>query len=127
MTTIFSKIIAGEVENYKIYEDDMTFVFLTLRPHAKGHMLIVPKIEVDHWDDVPEDYYRAMWDTARKMAKLLKEKFNPKRVGVMIQGFEIPHAHIHIVPINDVHDLDTSKTQDATPEELADAQRILTS
>jgi histidine triad (HIT) family protein len=127
MSTIFSKIISGEVDNYKIYEDEMTFAFLTIRPHVKGHMLVVPKIEVDHWDDVPEDYYGAMWATARKMAKLLKDKFDPKRVGVMIQGFEVPHAHIHLVPINDVHDLNTTKTYDATPEELHDAQRILTS
>jgi histidine triad (HIT) family protein len=127
MATIFSKIISGEVDNYKIYEDEKTYAFLTIRPHMKGHMLVIPKIEVDHWDDVPEEYYVAMWDTARKMAKLIKEKFNPIRVGVMIAGFEVPHAHIHLVPSNDIHDLDTAKTYDATPHELLEAQRILTS
>jgi histidine triad (HIT) family protein len=127
MTTLFSKIIAGEIDNYKIYEDEKTFVFLTIRPHRKGHLLVVPKMEVDHWDDVPEDYYVAMWDTARKMAKLLKQKLACTRVAVIIAGFEVPHAHIHVIPADVMKDIDPDMAYDATPEELKEMQALLTS
>lgn len=127
MSTIFTKIIAGEIENYKIYEDEKTYAFLTIRPHTKGHMLVIPKIEVDHWDDVPEDYYVAMWGTARNMTKLLKEKYQCERVGVMIAGFEVPHAHIHLIPMKTLKDLDIDQAYDASPDELKDTHAFLTS
>lgn len=127
MSTIFSKIISGEINNYKIYENDKTYVFLTLRPHTRGHVLVVPKIEVDHWDDVPEEYYVATWDTCRRVAKLLKEKLKCNRVGVIISGFEIPHAHIHLIPSNEIEDLDINGAYDATVDELTEMQSKLTS
>lgn len=117
----------GEIPSYKIYEDEKTFAFLTIRPHTKGHMLVVPKLEVDHWDDVPEDYMSALWETARKMAKLQKEKLSCTRVGVLVAGFEVPHAHIHLIPSEVIHDLDPDHAYDATEDELREMQALLTS
>lgn len=127
MSSIFTKIIAGEIDNYKIYEDEKTYAFLTIRPHTKGHMLVIPKIEVDHWDDVPEEYFVPMWHMAQKMAKLLKGKLGCTRVGVMIAGFEVPHAHIHLIPSEAIKDLDPHQAYNASEAELREMQHILTS
>lgn len=127
MSTLFSKIISGEIPSYKIYEDEQTYAFLTIRPHAKGHTLVVPKIEVDHWDDVPEDYFNHMWRTAQFVAKVMKEKLQCSRVCVMVVGFEVPHAHIHLIPSESMADLDIHKAYDATKEELEEMHAKLTS
>jgi histidine triad (HIT) family protein len=127
MSTLFSKIIAGEIPSYKIYEDDQTYAFLTIRPHMKGHALIVPKIEVDHWDDVPEDYFNHMWRASQFVAKMMKEKLGCSRVGVLVAGFEVPHAHIHLIPCEDISGLDIHKAYDASKEELEEMHARLTS
>lgn len=127
MTSLFSKIIAGDIPSYKIYEDEKTYAFLTIQPHTKGHTLVVPKIEVDHWDDVPEVYFAHMWETSRHVAKMLKDKLGCSRVGVMIAGFEVPHAHIHLIPSETIVDLDPQQAYAATQEELEQVQAIITS
>ncbi len=127
MSTLFSKIITGEIPSYKIYEDEQTYAFLTIRPHTKGHTLVVPKIEVDHWDDVPEDYFNHMWRTSQIVAKLLKEKLKCVRVGVMVVGFEVPHAHIHLIPAESMHDFSVDQAYDATKEELEEVHKTVTS
>jgi histidine triad (HIT) family protein len=127
MSSIFSKIIAGEIPSYKIYEDEKTLAFLTIRPHTKGHTLVVPKVEVDHWDDVPEEYFGHMWHTAQFVAKILKEKLHCTRVGIMVVGFEVPHAHIHLIPAESMDDLSIGKAYDATQDELAEVHAKLTS
>jgi histidine triad (HIT) family protein len=127
MSSLFSKIIAGEIPSYKIYEDEQTYAFLTIRPHTKGHTLVVPKIEVDHWDDVPEDYFNHMWRTSQFVAKMLKQKLGCTRVGVLVAGFEVPHAHIHLIPCETMEDLGIGKAHDATPEELESVHATLTS
>lgn len=127
MSTLFSKIIAGEIPSYKIYEDEDTYAFLTIRPHTKGHTLIVPKIEVDQWDDVPEDYFNHMWRASQFVAKVLKAKLGCTRVGVMVVGFEVPHAHIHLIPANSMEDLSIDKAYDASKEELEEVHKLLTS
>lgn len=118
MSSLFSKIIAGEIPSYKIYEDEQIFAFLTIRPHTKGHTLVVPKIEVDHWDDVPEDYFNHMWRASQFIAKEMKEKLGCSRVGVLIAGFEVPHAHIHLIPSENISALDIHTAYDATEDEL---------
>ncbi len=127
MSSIFSKIIAGEIPSYKIYEDEQTYAFLTLRPHTKGHALLVPKIEVDQWDDVPEEYFNHMWRSAQFVAKIMKEKLGCSRVGLMVVGFEIPHVHIHLIPSESVADFDIHRAHDATEEELKEVHAILVS
>ncbi len=127
MSSIFSKIIAGEIPSYKIYEDEQTCAFLNIRPQVKGHILIVPKIEVDHWDDVPEEYFNHMWRTAQFVAKIMKEKLGCSRVGIMVVGFEIPHAHIHLIPSESIADFDIHRAYDATEEELKEVHAKLIS
>lgn len=125
MSSIFSKIIAGEIPSYKIYEDPKTFAFLTIEPHTKGHTLVIPKIEVDQWDDVPPEYYGHMWETAQFVAKILKEKLGCKRVGIMVAGFEVPHTHIHLIPIESEKDM-MGPPYKATEEELKAVHVTLT-
>ncbi len=119
MSSLFSKIIAGEIPSYKVYEDDKSLAFLTISPHTEGHTLVIPKVEVDHWDDVPDEYFNHMWQTARLVAKLLKSKLGCARIGVMVAGFEVPHAHIHLIPSESMGDLAMNKAHDVTHEELA--------
>lgn len=127
MSSLFTKIVAGEIPSYKIYEDEKTFAFLTIKPNTKGHTLIIPKIEVDHWDDVPEEYFNHMWNTARFVAKMLKEKLHPTRVCIVVAGFEVPHAHIHLIPSETMEDLDINKAKDATEEELKEVHAKIVS
>lgn len=127
MSSLFTKIIEGEIPCYKVYEDEKTIAFLTIKPQTKGHTLVVPKVEVDHWDDVPEEYFNHMWNTARFVAKMLKEKIGCSRVGVMVAGFEVPHAHIHLVPSETIADLDTAIAYDASEAELQEVHAKLTS
>lgn len=127
MSSIFTKIIAGEIPAYKIYEDEYTIAFLTIRPQTKGHTLIVPKVEVDHWDDVPEEYFMHMWNTAKVVTKILKEKLNCSRVGVIVAGFEVPHAHVHLIPSNSIKDLDVGSAYDASEEELKEVHSKIVS
>lgn len=126
MSSIFTKIIAGEIPSYKVYEDEKTIAFLTIKPQTKGHTLVVPKVEVDHWDDVPEEYFGHMWRTAQFVAKELKEKLGCARVGILVAGFEVPHAHIHLIPSESIKDLDTQIAYDATSEELQEVHNKLT-
>jgi histidine triad (HIT) family protein len=101
-TSIFTRIINGEIPAHKVYEDEKTFVFLDANPLADGHVLVVPKIPVEQIWDLPEDYYRAVWDTARKMARRIQEVLQPLRVGTVIEGLGVPdHGHIHLLPIYD--------------------------
>lgn len=125
MSSIFTKIIEGEISSQKIYEDEKTIAFLTIRPQTKGHTLVVPKLEVDHWDDVPDEYFRSMWQTSRIVAKQLKEKLGCTRVGIMVAGFEVPHAHIHLIPSESIKDLDTQIAYDASKEELEEMGALL--
>lgn len=127
MSSLFTKIINGEIPAYKIYEDEKSVAFLTIKPQTKGHTLVVPKVEVDHWDDVPEEYFAHMWRTAQFVAKDMKEKLDCSRVGVMIAGFEVPHAHVHLIPCETIKDLDSSIAYDATEEELKEMHAKLTS
>lgn len=111
MSTIFSKIIAGEIPCYKIAEDDRHFAFLDINPVAPGHTLVVPKQEVSYLFDLDDEAYSALQLFAKRVAEGLKEAMPCKRVGVTVIGLEVPHAHIHLIPINTERDMDfTHKT-----------------
>ena len=99
MPTLFSKIIDGQLDSYKIYEDDFTFALLDIFPYQKGHTLIVPKIEVDYFVDVPEPFYSAVFKTAQKISPAIQKATNCLRVGMMVQGVEVPHFHLHLIPM----------------------------
>lgn len=100
MATIFSKIINGEIPSYKIAEDDQNYAFLDINPLAKGHTLCVPKIETDYLFDLDPERLASLTKFAQRVAKAQKEALGCKRVGVAVLGFDVPHAHIHLVPMD---------------------------
>lgn len=119
MSTIFSKIIAGEIPSYKLYEDERYYAFLDINPLAKGHTLVVPKVETDYLFDLNDELLAGMMTLAKKLARALDRTMDCKRVGVAVLGLEVPHAHIHLVPINGLHDIEFSKPKlKLSPEEF---------
>lgn len=105
MASIFSKILSGEIPCHKVAEDDRCFSFLDIRPIVYGHTLVIPKTEVDYYFDLDDDYLSHLNVFAKKVAKALEQEVDCLRVGVMIAGLEVPHAHIHLVPIQAISDL----------------------
>ncbi|MEG0454764.1 MAG: HIT family protein [Bacteroides sp.] len=105
MATIFSRIIAGEIPCYKVAEDDQFFAFLDINPLVKGHVLVVPKQEVDYIFDLSDDALAGMHLFAKTIAAAIAEAIPCKRVGVAVMGLEVPHAHIHLIPINKESDM----------------------
>ncbi|MGI6342898.1 MAG: HIT family protein [Bacteroidales bacterium] len=119
MASIFSRIIKGEIPSYKVAENDDFYAFLDINPQAKGHVLVVPKLEIDYIFDLPEDLYRAYWDFAKKVAKAIKIAIPCERVGVAVVGLDVPHSHIHLIPISKVEDMNFSKEKvKLTDEEM---------
>lgn len=105
MASIFTKIISGEIPAYKVAEDDNYLAFLDIFPTAKGHTLVIPKKEVDYLFDLDDETYVGLQQFAKKVAKGLKKAIPCQKVGVMVLGLEVPHAHIHLVPMQTEHDL----------------------
>ena len=121
--TIFSKIIAGEIPSYKIAENDKFFAFLDIFPLRKGHVLVVPKKEVDNLFDLPQEYLQEMLVFAQPIAKAIEKAFDCNRCGISVVGLEVPHAHIHLIPINSANDLNfTNQKLKLSQEELKQAQ-----
>lgn len=120
MASIFSKIIAGEIPCYKIAEDDKYFAFLDISPLAKGHTLVVPKVETDYIFDIDDNTLSGMMLFAKKIAIALKEAVPCKRIGVAVLGLEVSHAHIHLVPLNQESDISFSRSRlELSPDEFA--------
>jgi histidine triad (HIT) family protein len=111
--TIFSKIIAGEIPSYKIAENEKFFAFLDIFPLREGHVLVVPKTEVDNLFDLPADYLREMLLFAQPIAKAIEKAFDCNRCGISVIGLEVPHAHIHLIPINSANDLNFTQSKSA--------------
>ena len=106
--TIFSKIIAGEIPCYKIAENEKFFAFLDIFPLVKGHVLITTKIEIDKFFDLPDDYLNALFVFAKPIAKAIEKSFDCNRCGISVIGLEVPHAHMHLMPINSEKDISFS-------------------
>lgn len=122
--TIFSKIIKGEIPCYKIAENEKFFAFLDINPLAKGHTLVIPKLEIDNFFDIPDDYLKEMLVFAKPIAKAIEKSFDCNRCGISVVGLEVPHAHMHLVPINNADDLNfTRKKLHLSPQELKAAQQ----
>jgi histidine triad (HIT) family protein len=121
--TIFSKIIAGDIPAYKIAESNKFFAFLDIFPLVEGHVLVVPKLEVDKFFDVPDDYLGRMLLFAKPIAKAIEKAFPCNRCGLAVVGLEVPHAHLHLVPINGINDLNFTRAKlKLSPEQLKAAQ-----
>ena len=119
MSSIFSRIVRGEIPCHKVWEDDAHLAFLDLRPVAPGHTLVIPKREVDYLFDMPEREHAALWTAARTVAGKLKQALSCTRVCVGVWGFEVPHAHIHLVPADSLRDFPPPPSHEVPPEELA--------
>lgn len=126
MASIFSKIISGEIPCHKITETEDCLVFLDILPLTEGHVLVIPKKEVDYYFDLEDELFEKVNALAKKVSKAIKQAIPCNRIGVSVIGLEVPHAHVHLVPINKLSDLDFSKERvKFTPEEFkATAEKI---
>ena len=127
MSTIFTKIINGEIPSYKIYEDAYSFAFLDINPMQEGHTLVVSKKEIDYLFDLENEDYKNLLDSSRKVAKILKDKLGSKRICLVVEGYAIPHAHIHLIPTNSAEDFDKKHVHKATEDELEETYRKIVS
>ncbi|MDY0342410.1 MAG: HIT domain-containing protein [Lentimicrobium sp.] len=119
MSSLFSKIVKGEIPAYKVAEDECFLAFLDINPLAKGHALVIPKRETDYIFDIEDQKYMELWKFAKKVALGIKAVVPCEKVGVAVIGLEVPHAHIHLVPINTIYDIDFKKPKlKFTPEEF---------
>ncbi len=117
MASIFSRIVAGEIPCYKIAEDEHYFAFLDISPVAKGHTLVIPKHEVDYLFDLDEAEYEGLMRFARKVAKAIDSVMDCRRVGVAVMGLEVPHAHVHLIPITKESDMNFFREKLTLPAE----------
>lgn len=122
MSSIFTKIIRGEIPSYKIYEDDKTYAFLDIHPETKGHTLVVPKNEVDKIYDLPDEDYQALMNTVKKLSKHLENKLGARTLWKVV-GTDVPHAHVHLMPLDE--EWQHGKTLDLTEEEFEEIRTLL--
>jgi histidine triad (HIT) family protein len=115
MAGIFARIAAGEIPSYKIAEDDRFFAFLDINPLCWGHTLVIPKQEIDYLFDMEDELYRELWAFAMKVSKGLKQTVPCIKVGVAVIGLEVPHAHIHLIPMNTMDDINFSRPKLSFP------------
>ena len=124
--TVFSKIISGQIPSYKIAENEHFFAFLDIFPVAKGHVLVVPKTETDKFFDVSDEYLAEILLFAKPIAKAIEKAFPCNRCGLSVVGLEVPHAHMHLVPINSADDLNFTKPKlSLSAEELKEVQEMI--
>lgn len=128
MASIFTKIVQGEIPCYKIAEDEKYFAFLDIFPLKKGHVLVIPKQEVDYLFDLDDETYNGLWAFAKRVSAALEKAIECKRIGVAVLGMEVPHAHIHLVPLHHEGDLNFSNPkQKFTPEEFEEIAALIRS
>ena len=116
--SIFTRIIDGEIPGRFVWQDDICVAFLDVRPLARGHTLVVPRIEVDQWTDLEAETATHLMTVAHRVGRAQKQLLSPARVGLMIAGFEVPHVHVHVVPIDEMRDLDFANA-DTSPDQAA--------
>jgi histidine triad (HIT) family protein len=118
MPTIFSRIISWEIPSYKIYEDEYVYAFLDIFPQYPGHTLIVPRVEIDHFSDVPEPYYSAIFLAAKKLSWVIQKATGCQRICTAFIGYDISHCHYHLIPTGSTADMDMKKREQANPDDL---------
>ena len=125
MATIFSKIISGELPAYKVAETDEFLAFLDINPNAKGHTLCIPKLEVNKIFDLEKDTYHELMEFSRKVAIALEKTVSCKRVGMAVIGLEVPHVHVHLIPLNQMSEMDFRNKVAISNEELEDLTKSI--
>lgn len=124
--TIFSKIISGEIPSYKIAENERFYAFLDIFPLREGHVLVVPKSETDNFFDLPEEYLSELLVFAKPIAKSIERSFDCNRCGISVIGLEVPHAHLHLIPINTANDLNFTQAKlKVTEERMKEIQKMI--
>jgi histidine triad (HIT) family protein len=119
MASVFSRIIAGELPARFVYDDDRCVAFLSIAPLREGHVLVVPREEVDHWLDLDDDLLAHLMVVSKRIGAALDRAYRPTKVGMMLAGLEVPHVHVHLVPIDSMHDMDfQGADNDPDPETL---------
>jgi histidine triad (HIT) family protein len=119
MASVFSRIIAGELPARFVYDDDRCVAFLSIAPLREGHVLVVPREEVDHWLDLDDDLLAHLMVVSKRIGAALDRAYRPTKVGLMLAGLEVPHVHVHLVPIDSMHDMDfQGADNDPDPETL---------
>ena len=118
MSSIFTKIVNGEIPCYKIAEDENYLAFLDVNPNAKGHTLCIPKQEINKIFDMEEEHYLGLMKFSRKVAKAVEKSVECKRIGVAVIGLEVPHVHVHLIPLQDMDDMHKKKKTSLSPEEF---------
>ena len=109
MSSIFSKIVSNEIPSYKVYENENFLAFLDINPLKKGHTLVIPKIEVDYIFDLKSKEYQELWNFAKLVANGMKRVIKCERISIVVMGLEVPHAHIHLIPLDNMQDIDFSQ------------------
>jgi histidine triad (HIT) family protein len=125
MATLFTKIIRGEIPGQVVWSDDVCAAFLDVSPLTRGHALVVPHEEVDRWTDLDSDTLGHIMDVAARLGRAQLEVFGGERAGVIIQGFEVHHAHVHVFPASGPGDFDLSRAASRSPEDLAEDAELL--
>ena len=127
MASIFTKIVNGEIPCYKIAEDENYLAFLDVNPNAKGHTLCIPKQEINKIFDMEEDLYLGLMKFSRKVAKALEKTVECKRIGVAVVGLEVPHVHVHLIPLHDMNDMRFQRKVSLTKEEFEELTKAIQS
>ena len=125
MDSVFTKIINGEIPGNFVWNDEHCVVITTIQPLRKGHLLVIPKVQIDHWDDLTDDIAAHLMLVAKKITKAIKKVYPCTRVGLIIAGLEVPHTHLHLIPVDSMSDFDFSQAAFAPAEELQQVAKAI--